>query len=56
MTRTLIEHLDYVLTVDAEDRILRDAFIVIADGRIESLGTGDDPTASFDRSDRKSVV
>jgi 5-methylthioadenosine/S-adenosylhomocysteine deaminase len=52
--RTLIEHLDFALTVDAQDRVIGDAALVIQDDRIADLG----PTAevlarngrdSFDR-------
>lgn len=38
MTRTLIEHLEFVLTVDARDRVLRDAAVLVQDDRIADLG------------------
>ena len=56
MTRILIEHLDYVLTVDADDTILTDASIVISDGKIEALGPADDVGARFDKSTFDSVI
>lgn len=37
--RTLIEHLDFVLTVDATDNVLHDASILVEDQRIADLGT-----------------
>ena len=36
--KTLIEHLDFILTVDADDSVIRDAAIVIEDDRILDLG------------------
>ena len=36
--KTLIEHLDFALTVDANDTVLRDASRVVADDRIVDLG------------------
>ena len=36
--KTLIEHLDFILTVDDADRVIRDAAIVIEDDRILDLG------------------
>ena len=36
--RTLIEHLDFVLTVDAHNRVLADAALVLEDDRIADLG------------------
>lgn len=36
--RTLIEHLDFALTVDAADTVLRDASMVIDDDRIAGIG------------------
>ncbi|HWQ24727.1 MAG TPA: amidohydrolase family protein [Gaiellaceae bacterium] len=38
MTRTLIEHLEFALTVDAEDRVLRDAALLVEDARIAAIG------------------
>lgn len=40
--RTLIEHLDVAFTVDADDRILRDASVVVEDDRIADIGPADD--------------
>ena len=39
MSSTLIEHLEFALTVDADDRVIRDAAILIEDGRIAAIGT-----------------
>ena len=36
--KTLIEHLEFILTVDKDDRVIRDAAIVIEDDRIIDLG------------------
>lgn len=36
--KTLIENLDFVLTVDRDDTVLRDAAMVVQDGRITDLG------------------
>lgn len=38
-TRTLIEHLDFALTVDPADSVLRDASILVEDRRIADVGT-----------------
>jgi len=45
--RTLIEHLNFAITVDDRDTQIRDAAIVIADGRIEAIG----PTSEVARAD-----
>ena len=37
-TRTLIEHLDFALTVDSNDTCLRDASIVVEGDRIAAIG------------------
>lgn len=37
MTRLLIENLDYMITVDGENRVLTDASLVVADGAIEDI-------------------
>jgi 5-methylthioadenosine/S-adenosylhomocysteine deaminase len=42
MTSTLIEHLDFALTVDADDRVLRDASVLVEDGRIAAIGLSDE--------------
>ena len=36
--KTLIEHLDFILTVDDDDNVIRDAAVVIEDDRIIDLG------------------
>ena len=43
--RTLIEHLDFVLTVDAEDTVLRDAALLIAGDRIVDVGPTEEVVA-----------
>lgn len=45
--RTLIENLEFVLTVDKDDRVLRNTSVVIQDDRIAALGPGK-PHGSFD--------
>lgn len=52
--RTLLERLAFVLTVDATDRVLTDAAVVVEDDRIRDLGPTAEvlarhPRASFDR-------
>src|SRR5436190_953026 len=39
MSSTLIEHLEFALTVDAGDSVIRDAAILIEAGRIAAIGT-----------------
>ena len=38
MSSTLIEHLEFALTVDAGDSVIRDAAILVEDGRIAAIG------------------
>jgi 5-methylthioadenosine/S-adenosylhomocysteine deaminase len=45
MTRVLIRDLEFVLTVDAADRMLRDAAVLVEDGRIGALGPVDEVLA-----------
>lgn len=40
--KTLIKHLDFILTVDRDDTVLRDAAIVVEDDRIIDLGPSAD--------------
>jgi len=52
--RTLIENLECVLTVDADDSVRRDASVVVRDDRIEDVGAAADvarrhAAGSFDR-------
>lgn len=52
--RTLIENLEFVLTVDAADRVIPQGSVVVADDRIEDVGSAADiarrhPMVSFDR-------
>ena len=54
MSRILLDHLAYVLTVDPQDRVLEDAAIVIEDDRIAAIGPAPAVAqqyrgASFDR-------
>jgi len=46
MTRMLIRNLEFVLTVDAADRVLRDAAILVEDGRVAALGPADEVLAA----------
>ena len=39
---TLIEHLDFILTVDEHDRELRDGALLVRDDRIQAVGTTQD--------------
>lgn len=43
---TLIQHLDFILTVDEHDRELRDGAILIAGDRIQEVGTTEEVLAS----------
>jgi 5-methylthioadenosine/S-adenosylhomocysteine deaminase len=45
VTATLIEHLEFALTVDADDRFLEDAAVLVEDGRIVAVGGTDEVTA-----------
>jgi 5-methylthioadenosine/S-adenosylhomocysteine deaminase len=45
MTSVLIRNLEFVLTVDEHDSVLRDAAIVVRDGRIAALGPDAEVTA-----------
>lgn len=47
--KTLIEHLDFIFTVDKDDTILYDAAIVLEDDRIIDLGTTEDVLSRHDR-------
>jgi 5-methylthioadenosine/S-adenosylhomocysteine deaminase len=54
VTRTLVEHLEFALPVDAADSVIRDAAIALEDERIVAFGTTFDVLAghareSFDR-------
>ena len=42
MSSTLIEHLEFALTVDAGDRVIRDAAILVEDGRIAAIGRSEE--------------
>src|SRR2546421_867620 len=42
MSSTLIEHLEFALTVDAGDRVIRDAAILVEDGRIAAIGPSEE--------------
>lgn len=45
MATTLIRHLEFALTVDPEDRVLRDAALVIDGGRLAAIGPTDEVEA-----------
>lgn len=47
--RTVIEHLNFALTVDKNDKVIRDAAIVIEDDRIVAVGESDQVAAQFSR-------
>ena len=49
--KTLIEHLDFILTVDKEDSIVRDAAIVVKDDKIIDLGPTSDVLLRHERDD-----
>lgn len=40
--KTLIENLEFILTVDSEDRVLRDSSVVIEDDRFADIGSSSD--------------
>jgi 5-methylthioadenosine/S-adenosylhomocysteine deaminase len=52
MSSTLIEHLEFALTVDAGDSVIRDAAILVEDGRIAAIA----PTQEVSREGVDSVV
>lgn len=54
--RTLIEHLEFALTVDAEDRVIKDAALVIDDGAIADIGPTSEVLARHDRSSFPEVI
>jgi len=54
--RTLIEHLDFALTVDAEDRVIGDAALVIEDERIADLGPSAEVLARHSRDSFDEIV
>ena len=47
--KTLIEHLDFILTVDPEDTIIRDASLVIEDGKISDIGPSSEISGRHNR-------
>lgn len=47
--RTLIEHLEFLLTVDKGDRVLGDASVLIENDRIRDLGSADELARRVDR-------
>jgi len=54
--RTLIEHLNFVLTVDANDRVIRDAGVVIEDDKILDVGATDAVLARHDRAGFDAII
>jgi hypothetical protein len=49
MSRTLVENLDYMLTVDDNNTVLTDVSLVIVDGRIEAIGPAGEITDRYDK-------
>lgn len=54
--RTLIEHLDFVITADPEDRVLRDAALVVEDDRLAAVDTTEAVAARHPRATMDRVV
>lgn len=54
--RILVEHLEFALTVDAADTVIRDAAIVIVDDRISDIGLTADVRARQDRRQFDQVI
>ena len=54
--RTFFEHLDWAITADPEDRVLRGATMVVEDDRIVAIGPHDDVLADHPRTERDRVV
>jgi 5-methylthioadenosine/S-adenosylhomocysteine deaminase len=52
MSSTLIEHLEFALTVDADDRVLDDAAILVENGRIAAIG----PTENVPREGADTIL
>jgi cytosine/adenosine deaminase-related metal-dependent hydrolase len=50
----LIEHLEFVLTADAEDRVITDAALLVEDGRIADLGSSAEVVARHPDAPRRS--
>ena len=49
--RTVIEHLDRLVTMDDGQAELADAYVVMRDGAIEAIGTGDAPGPDVEHED-----
>lgn len=56
MSSLLIEHLDYLLTVDGDDSVIHDASVAIVDGRIVACGGSDEVAAQTDRASFDTVI
>ena len=54
--RTLVEHLEFALTVDADDRVLRDAALVVEGERIAALGPAEEVLAAHRRESFDEIV
>lgn len=54
--KTLIEHLQFALTVDDSDRVLRDAAIIIDGTDISDIGTTDEVAARHDRNSFDAII
>ena len=52
----LIEHLEFALTVDASDTVIRDAALVIDDDRIVDIGSTADVLGRHGRSEHEQVI
>ncbi len=54
-TRTLIEHLEFALTVDERDTVLRDASLVVEGRRLVDVGPADEVARRLDRPPERTV-
>jgi cytosine/adenosine deaminase-related metal-dependent hydrolase len=54
--KTIIENLEVAFTVDAEDTVLRDASVVIEDGRIADIGTAKSVGARHGKADFDTII
>lgn len=54
--RTLIEKLQFALTVDSDDSVIRDASIVVVDNRIEDIGPSQDIDTKYDRKSYDNII
>ena len=54
--KTLIEHLDFALTVDSGDQVIRDAALVVDDDAIGDIGTSAEVASRHDRSSFAEII